>query len=94
MNKKGHITLIEMMIVVAIFGLIAAIAIPILVGNRDKAAVEALYGNPRLQNDKLLEIHKVKRIFEINGYDVYVFMDGKYSVAIPATNSVYQLERK
>lgn len=46
MNKKGF-TLIELVIVIAILGLLAAVAIPRLSGSRTKAAISAHNSNVR-----------------------------------------------
>lgn len=97
MNNKGHITLVEVMIIVAIFGLLAAIAIPGITKAR-KAREAINKATTQLEkNETMLKEHEVKKLFEIKGYDVYVFRDGRgyyQSVAIPTTNSVYDLERR
>lgn len=92
MNKDGF-TLVELMIIVAIIGLLISIFLPAF---NHKKPPEELKGIPSLYNDKLLEYYRVKKLFELNGQDVYVFWkDGHYhSVVIPSTNSVYTLERK
>ena len=52
MNKKG-ITLIELLIVVAIIGILAVIAVPAYIGQQRNAARTEAYSN--LQNLRLLE---------------------------------------
>jgi len=52
MDKKG-ITLIEMLIVIAIIGIIAAVSIPAYVGQQTRAARTEAYAN--LQNLRMLE---------------------------------------
>jgi len=60
MNKKG-VTLIELIIVVAIIGILAAVAIPAYVGQQKRAARTEAYTN--LQSLRLLE----EQFFAENG---------------------------
>lgn len=60
MNKRG-VTLIEMLIVVVIIGILAAIAIPSFIGQQKSAARTEAYTN--LQNLRLLE----EQFFAENG---------------------------
>lgn len=70
-NKKGF-TLIELLIVVAIIGILAAIAIPSYVGQQKKAARSEAYAN--LQNLRLLE----ERYYAEQG--VYVAASGTAAI--------------
>ena len=60
MDKKG-VTLIELIIVVAIIGILAMIAVPAYIGQQKNAARTEAYGN--LQNLRLLE----EQFFAENG---------------------------
>jgi len=75
MNKKGF-TLIELLIVIAIIGILAAIAIPGYVGQQKRAARTEAYTN--LQNLRLLE----EQYFAENG--VYTTDMGTVAGSTPA----------
>lgn len=95
-SMKGGLTFIEIMIIVAIIGLIIAIAVPSFVKQRQSNEIKNVVSLAE-QNDLLLKHHSVAKLFELNGFNVYVFRDNGgniHSIAIPATNSVYDLERK
>ena len=59
-NQKG-LTLIELLVVIVILGIIAAIAIPMVMGNQDKASK-----NTNAQNVSILQ-DAVNRYYTLNG---------------------------
>ncbi len=84
MNKKGF-TLIELIIVVAIIGILAAIAIPAYLGQQKRAARTEAYSN--LANLRLLE----EQFFAENGrYTADLGVDGNTAAIRDANLNVIQ----
>jgi len=90
---KKAFTLVEAMIITAILGLIAAIAIPLFVEAKNKKTMENM--TPEQFNEKQKERLQIKKICEIDGYNIWA-ISGMHCVAIPIpiskTNSI-TLER-
>ncbi|MEG1152188.1 MAG: prepilin-type N-terminal cleavage/methylation domain-containing protein, partial [Oscillospiraceae bacterium] len=88
-NKKGF-TLVELMVVVAIIGILTAIAIPVYNSVTSKADQRACDANVRILKSAVENYHIDKGVYPNAGTDLDSYVEGKYaSVLCPSTKAAY-----
>ena len=89
-NRKGF-TLIELMIVIAIIGILAAMAIPNFKKARESAREKACYSNIRVILGAI-EMYNMDNSTMMTNVDIPTLVSGKYlktSPVLPETNCSY-----
>jgi prepilin-type N-terminal cleavage/methylation domain-containing protein len=93
-NRAGAFTLVEIMIVVAIIGLLAAIAIPNMVKARNTAQANACINNMR-QIDNAIQSYALennrKDSDPVTGDNIRSYIKGNAMPTCPAGNDAYTL---